>query len=163
MKKLIIFSLVSILCLLFIFNTNSFASGVAIYEYFKNGTDTELNIPDMASAVYLILKTFAVILAVCIITTIAISYMISSPQKRGMLKERLIYYFIGVIFLLGGVAFLNWYEGLAKKAGDVFANGTSYEQSQSNGVGVNSVGPNAGSGINAGPGNRPANVTNELR
>ena len=38
-----------------------------------------------------------------------------------MLKERFIYYFAGVIFLITGISFLNWYEGVAKDVAKTFS------------------------------------------
>ena len=130
MKKLIIFNLIFVLCLFFLFSSDSFASGIAIKDYFKNPTST-LEIENLSSEIYTILRTFGMILAVCIMVTMAISYMVSTPNKRAMLKEKFIYYIAGVIFLIAGMAFLGWYENLSKNVANGFA---STSTTESNGV-----------------------------
>lgn len=123
MKKVVKCLLLFTLCFLLLFNSTSFADSP--------------NIEKVTSTVYGLLFKFGVILAVCLTATLAISYMVATPNKKAMLKERLIYYFAGVIFLVGGLAFLNIYEDVSDDVGDtVYANGAptkikSYFQNQS--------------------------------
>lgn len=116
MKKKIIYSFLFVLCLLFIFSSTSLANGIK--TYFSSGGKSNVDMETVTSNVYTILYTFGIILAVCILVTIAISYMVATPNKKAQLKERLIYYFAGVIFLVGGLAFLRTYEKVAEKIGD---------------------------------------------
>ncbi len=124
MKKVVKCLLLFTLCFLLLFNSTAFANS-AIYEYFSGGGKDNLDIETVTSGVYSFLYTCGVILAVCILVTIAISYMVATPNKRAILKERLIYYFIGVIFLVGGLAFLRIYEKAAKDVGSIVYNGGS--------------------------------------
>lgn len=124
MKKLI-FNLSFIFCLLFIFTSDSFASGALIKDYFQNSNST-LQFEKASSQIYTILRTFGLVLAVCLIVTIAISYMVSTPNKRAILKERLVYYVSGVIFLVAGIGFLGWYEQFAKEVGDFSGSVSTY-------------------------------------
>lgn len=128
MKKVIDRLLLFILCYLLIFNSTAFAS--SIKDYFSGSGKNNLDMETVTSGVYGLLYTIGVILAVCILVTIAISYMTATPNKRAMLKERLIYYFAGVIFLVGGLAFLRIYEKAANDVGDV-VRGNSTHQAQS--------------------------------
>lgn len=110
MKKKVYFNFLFVLCLLFLFNSTSFADSP--------------NIEKLTSNVYNLLFRFGVILAVCLTATLAISFMVATPNKKAMLKERLIYYFAGVIFLVGGLAFLNMYEGVSDNVGNtVYSDG----------------------------------------
>lgn len=128
MKKKIIYSFLFVLCLLFIFSSTSLANGIK--TYFSSGGKSNVDMETVTSNVYTILYTFGIILAVCILVTIAISYMVATPNKKAQLKERLIYYFAGVIFLVGGLAFLRTYEKVANDVGDV-VRGKSTHQAQS--------------------------------
>lgn len=121
MKKVIDRLLLFILCYLLIFNSTAFAS--SIKDYFSGSGKNNLDMETVTSGVYGLLYTIGVILAVCILVTIAISYMTATPNKRAMLKERLIYYFAGVIFLVGGLAFLRIYEKVAKDVGNIVKSG----------------------------------------
>ena len=125
MKKLIVFNLIFILCLLFLFPCDSIASGALIKDYFQN-SDSTLQFEKASSEIYTILRTFGLILAVCIMVTIAISYMVATPNKRAILKERLVYYIAGVIFLVAGISFLGWYEQFAKEVGDFSGSASTY-------------------------------------
>lgn len=127
MKKKIIYSFLFVLCLLFIFNSTAFAS--SIYDYFSGSGKSNVDMETVTSNVYTILYTFGIILAVCILVTIAISYMVATPNKKAQLKERLIYYFAGVIFLVGGLAFLRTYEKVAKEIGNQVGGSSSGVQS----------------------------------
>lgn len=124
MKKVVKCLLLFNLCFLLLFNSTSFASST-IYSYFSGNGKDNLDMETVTSGVYGFLYTCGVILAVCILVTIAISYMVATPNKRAILKERLIYYFIGVIFLVGGLAFLRIYEKAAKDVGSIVYNGGS--------------------------------------
>ena len=104
MKKVVKCLLLFTLCSLLLFSSTAFADS--------------LNIEKVTSNVYGLLFKIGVILAVCLTATLAISYMVATPNKKAMLKERLIYYFAGVIFLVGGLAFLNIYEGVSDDIGD---------------------------------------------
>ncbi len=123
MKKVIDRLLLFVLCYLLIFNSTAFAS--SIKDYFSGSGKNNLDMETVTSGVYGLLYTIGVILAVCILVTIAISYMTATPNKRAMLKERLIYYFAGVIFLVGGLAFLRIYEKAANDVRDIVRNGGS--------------------------------------
>lgn len=125
MKKLVVLNIIFLLCLLFIFNSSSFASGMNIEQYFKSDSYDKLDFKTMGSNIYSALKIVGIIIAVCMITYMSICYMIATPQKRAQLKERLFLFIVGVVFLVAGVAFLDWYEGAAKDVADNFANGTS--------------------------------------
>ncbi len=127
MKKKIIYSFLFVLCLLFIFSSTSLANGIK--TYFSSGGKSNVDMETVTSNVYTILYTFGIILAVCILVTIAISYMVATPNKRAMLKERLIYYFAGVIFLVGGLAFLRTYEKVAKEISNQVGGSSSGVQS----------------------------------
>ena len=122
MKKKIISIFLFVLCLLLVFNSTAFASSI-IKDYFSGSGKNNLDMETVTSNVYSLLYTIGVILAVCILVTIAISYMTATPNKRAMLKERLIYYFAGVIFLVGGLAFLRIYEKVAKDVGNMVKSG----------------------------------------
>ncbi len=111
MKKRVYFNFLFVLCLLFLFNSTSFADSP--------------NIEKVTSTIYGLLFKFGVILAVCLTATLAISYMVATPNKKAMLKERLIYYFAGVTFLVGGLAFLNMYEGVSDNVGDTVYNSSA--------------------------------------
>lgn len=123
MKKVVKCLLLFTLCSLLLFSSTAFADS--------------LNIEKVTSNVYGLLFKIGVILAVCLTATLAISYMVATPNKKAMLKERLIYYFAGVIFLVGGLAFLNIYEGVSDDIGDtVYTDGApskikGYFQNQS--------------------------------
>lgn len=104
MKKVVKCLLLFTLCSLLLFSSTAFANS--------------LNIEKVTSNVYGLLFKIGVILAVCLTVTLAISYMVATPNKKAMLKERLIYYFAGVIFLVGGLAFLNIYEGVSDDIGN---------------------------------------------
>lgn len=104
MKKVVKCLLLFTLCFLLLFSSTSFADSP--------------NIEKVTSTVYGLLFKFGVILAVCLTATLAISYMVATPNKKAMLKERLIYYFAGVAFLVGGLAFLNIYESVSDDVGD---------------------------------------------
>ena len=73
MKKTIGFNLVFALCLLLLCTSTSYASGATIKNYFLNSNST-LNIEDLSSGIYSILKAFGVFLAVCIMITMAIQW-----------------------------------------------------------------------------------------
>lgn len=122
MKKVVKCLLLFTLCSLLLFSSTSFASST-IYEYFSGSGKDNLDMETVTSGVYGFLYTCGVILAVCILVTIAISYIVATPNKRAILKERLIYYFIGVIFLVGGLAFLRIYEKAAKDVSGIVYNG----------------------------------------
>lgn len=124
MKKLIIFNLFFILCLFFIFSSDSLAAGLEIKNYFMN-PNTTLEFETLSSSLYTILRTIGMILAVCLLMVLAISYMLATPQKRAELKGRLPYYVAGIVFLVAGVGILGWYEGIAKEVGDTIKNGAS--------------------------------------
>ena len=117
MKKLFAFVVIFLVCLLFIFNSYSFASGINIRNYFiansNNISQNILDIKETSANVYSVLKIVGIIIALCMMLYMAISYMIATPNKRAQLKERLFIFLIGVIFLMAGVAFLDWYEGMA--------------------------------------------------
>ena len=125
MKKVIERLLLFMLCYLLIFNSTAFASDIK--EYFSNSGKSTIDMEAVTSGAYSLLYTIGAMLAVCILVTIAISYMVATPNKRALLKERLIYYFAGVIFLVGGLAFLRIYEKAANDVGDIVrsANGGS--------------------------------------
>lgn len=105
MKRKSYFYFLFVLCLLFIFSSTSYAK--------------TLDIDNLTSNIYGMLFNLGVILAVCLTAVISISYMVSNPNKKAVLKERLIYYFIGVIFLVGGLAFLRFYAEASSNVGDV--------------------------------------------
>ena len=129
MKKTIIWCLVFVLCLLFVLPSDSYASGQAVKDYFTRGPSSaslDRSIDTVSSGIYVVLKLSGIILAVCLLVTIAISYMIATPGKRAKLKEQLIYYFVGVIFLLAGTAFLSWYEDVAHNVADSFAGSSAH-------------------------------------
>lgn len=117
MKKIIERLLLFILCYLLVFNSTAFADSIRIY--FSGNGKKKVDIQTITSGIYSLLYTVGAILAVCILVTIAISYMTATPNKKALLKERLIYYFAGVIFLVGGLAFLRIYEKAAKDVGNI--------------------------------------------
>ena len=135
MKKVITLGLAIILCLLLVLPSTSYASGFAIKQYFESA-GSQPTFETISSQIYVVLRTFGLILAVCILVTIAISYMVATPNKRAILKERLVYYVAGVVFLLAGVGFLGWYEKVANDIastvsdGNVGAHAMSYEDTK---------------------------------
>lgn len=169
MKKLFVINLIFTLCLLFIFNTPSFASNnvhdasLAIKNYFTADVSSQksLDIEGMTGGIYSLLKTIGMILALCIITTISISYMVGNPKKRAELKERLIYYVIGVVLLTSGVIFLDLYANLAEDVKDeIYQPGSSgYENPETGNLG----GTNITNPANLGGKNLNSNVTVDIR
>lgn len=125
MKKVITLGLAIILCLLLVLPSNSYATGTAIKDYFEHPNST-LKFENVSSQIYVVLRTFGLVLAICILVTISISYMLATPNKRAVLKERLVYYVAGVVFLIGGIGFLGAYEKIAKEIGDGASGGGHY-------------------------------------
>lgn len=123
MKKRFVLIILFLLCLLFIFNSDSFASGENIKNYFSKASYEPLNIKTLSGNLYSVIKLVGMIIAVCMVTYMAIAYMLATPQKRAQLKERLVFLTIGVMFLVAGVAFLDWYEGFAKDVGYTIEHG----------------------------------------
>lgn len=114
MKKFISLSIIFLLCLLFIFNSTSLASGSNIQSYFSRTSYKDIDIKSMSANIYSVIKLVGMIIAICMITYMSIEYMLATPQKKAMLKERLVFIIIGVIFLVAGVTFLDWYAEVAK-------------------------------------------------
>ncbi len=124
MMRVFALGLAIILCLLFVLPSTSYASGFAIKQYFKSA-GSQPTFETISSQIYVVLRTFGLILAVCILVTIAISYMIATPNKRAILKERLIYYVAGVVFLIGGIGFLGTYQRIAEEIKSEFGGSAS--------------------------------------
>ena len=117
MKKLVIYSLVFILCLLLIFNSTSFA-GSMIYDYFADPQiHSAVSFEDTSSTIYTILRSVAIVVASCMAVYISISYMLATPNKRAELKGKLGYYIAGVIFLAGLAVFLDLFVNFGESFG----------------------------------------------
>lgn len=151
MKKRIIFNLFFIICLFFIFSSSSLAAGLEIKQYFKDANST-LEFEKLSSNIYSLLRTIGLILAVCIMMTMAISYMIATPSKRAELKGRLVYYIAGVVFLIAGVGLLGWYAEVAEYTANV---ATGKMPAQSLGGGNSFGGPSIGGG-------KPSNIVIQI-
>lgn len=128
MKRVITLGLAIILCLLLVLPSNSYATGTAIKSYFEHPNST-LKFENISSQIYVALRTFGLVLAICILVTISISYMVATPNKRAVLKERLVYYVAGVVFLIGGIGFLGTYEKFAKEISNQVGGSSSGIQS----------------------------------
>lgn len=114
MKKRIVFCLIFSLCLLFIFSSSCFAS--SIKGYFMSGSSSHgLEINQVTSNIYSLLRTVGFIVGACVITWMAIAYMTATGNKKALLKERMIYFIIGVIILVGCIGILTLFEKTAKK------------------------------------------------
>ena len=120
MKRLIIYSLIFILCLLFIFNSNSFATSIKNYFLASNSVsnDNITKLDVLSSNIYVLLKAVGIVIASCLSVFFAISYMIATPAKKSELKGRVIYYIAGIILLFGLGAFFTLFEYLASNLKD---------------------------------------------
>ena len=69
----------------------------------------------IGSGVYGLLKTIAIIVAVCMVAYMAIQWFLATPSKKAELKGRMWSMLIGVILLVGGVAILNMLESIVNE------------------------------------------------
>ena len=72
-------------------------------------------IQNVGNSIYAILRTVAIIVAVCMMAYMAINWLLATPAKKAELKGRMIYMAIGVVLLVGGVAILNFLESAVVK------------------------------------------------
>lgn len=68
------------------------------------------DIGTLGQGVYGILRTIGLIVAVCMIVYMGIQWLLATPSKKAELKGRMWSMAIGVILLVGGVAFLGILE-----------------------------------------------------
>ncbi len=109
MKKLIkVLSLVLVLAMVLV-PVASFAS-FDIAEGDLGGLNEKAE--TIGSGVYGLLRTIAIIVAVCMVAYMAIQWFLATPSKKAELKGRMWSMLIGVILLIGGVAILNVLEGI---------------------------------------------------
>lgn len=66
----------------------------------------------IGSGVYGLLRTIAIIVAVCMVAYMAIQWFLATPSKKAELKGRMWSMLIGVVLLIGGVAILNMLENV---------------------------------------------------
>ena len=104
MKKLIkVLSLVLVLVMV-LAPVTSFAS-FTIDEGDLGGLNEKASF--IGSGVYGLLKTIAIIVAVCMVAYMAIQWFLATPSKKAELKGRMWSMAIGVVLLLGGVGLLG--------------------------------------------------------
>lgn len=112
MKKLIkVLSLVLVLAMVLV-PVASFAS-FDITEGDLGGLNEKAE--TIGSGVYGLLRTIAIIVAVCMVAYMAIQWFLATPSKKAELKGRMWSMLIGVILLIGGVAILNVLEGIVNE------------------------------------------------
>ncbi len=69
---------------------------------------TDIN--TVGNGIYAVLRTIAIIVAVCMVAYMAIQWFLATPAKKAELKGRMWSMAIGVILLIGGVWILNTLE-----------------------------------------------------
>lgn len=67
-------------------------------------------IQKVGNGIYGVLRTIAIIVAVCMIAYMAIQWFLATPSKKAELKGRMWSMAIGVVLLIGGVWVLNTLE-----------------------------------------------------
>lgn len=75
-------------------------------------------IQKVGNGVYSVLRTIAIIVAVCMVAYMAIQWFLATPAKKAELKGRMWSMAIGVILLIGGVWILNTLEAAVKNFTD---------------------------------------------
>lgn len=110
MKKLIkVLSLVLVLALVLVPVASLAESSFDIVQ-----PDDNLNLTDpiqsVGNGVYAVLRTIAIIVAVCMVAYMAIQWFLATPSKKAELKGRMWSMAIGVVLLIGGVWVLNTLE-----------------------------------------------------
>ncbi len=108
MKKLIkVLSLVLVLAMILV-PVASFASFNQVSP--DDTLHLEEPIQNIGNGVYAILRTIAIIVAVCMVAYMAIQWFLATPAKKAELKGRMWSMAIGVVLLIGGVWILNTIE-----------------------------------------------------
>lgn len=112
MKKLIkVLSLVLVMVMI-IAPVASFAS-FTVDERDLGGLKDIAN--TIGSGIYGLLRTIAIIVAVCMVCYMAIQWFLATPSKKAELKGRMWSMLIGVVLLIGGVAILNALESVVNE------------------------------------------------
>lgn len=112
MKKLIkVLSLVLVMVMI-IAPITSFAS-FDVAEGDLGGLNEKAN--TIGSGIYGLLRTIAIIVAVCMVAYMAIQWFLATPSKKAELKGRMWSMLIGVVLLIGGVAILNALESIVEE------------------------------------------------
>lgn len=105
-------NLMKVLCLVLVLVM--VVAPVASFATFSNISEGDLGIntqvQEVGNGVYGLLRTIAVIVAVCMIVYMAIQWFIAAPAKKAELKGRMWSMAIGVVLLCGGIAILNILE-----------------------------------------------------
>lgn len=112
MKKLIkVLSLVLVLIMVLVPVVS-----LASFDEVKDSDTLNLKTPiqSVGNGVYSILRTIAIIVAVCMVAYMAIQWFLATPAKKAELKGRMWSMAIGVILLIGGVWILNTLEDAVK-------------------------------------------------
>ena len=108
MKKLIkVLSLVLVLAMVLVPVVS-----LASFDVVQDSDTLNLKEPiqDVGNGVYAILRTIAIIVAVCMVAYMAIQWFLATPAKKAELKGRMWSMAIGVVLLIGGVWILNTIE-----------------------------------------------------
>ena len=116
MKKLIkVLSLVLVLIMVLV-PVVSLASFDAVQD--SDTLELKSPIQKVGNGVYSVLRTIAIIVAVCMVAYMAIQWFLATPAKKAELKGRMWSMAIGVILLIGGVWILNTLEAAVKNFTD---------------------------------------------
>lgn len=79
-------------------------------------SDVTTGLNTLGGTVVKVIQTVGYIVAVIMVLTFAIKWMVATPQKKQELKDRMVNLAIGLVLLVGGVTILGWITSFAGSA-----------------------------------------------
>lgn len=111
MKRLII--VVLLISVFLSVSPSESLAGDAIKNYFTQ-QHSMVDFNTVSGKIYATIKAVGIAVATIVMLLMAISYMTANGSKKAALKEKFVYYVIGVIILLSAVTLLGVYEKFAR-------------------------------------------------
>lgn len=118
MKKMVKVSLILILILSFIFavfqtisnaedSSYSDMMGKLITEDYKDTTGTDQKVGELTDSILISLRVVGVCVAIVMLLTIAMKYMMAAPGDKADIKKSAVQYIVGAVVLFGAVGILT--------------------------------------------------------
>lgn len=86
---------------------------------FSDTTDASSAATNMLRTITVIVKVVGVAVAIVMLLTLGMKYMISAPEEKGEIKKHAVVYIIGAVVLFGAVGLLNIIEMFTKSINSV--------------------------------------------
>lgn len=100
-NKKVIVSIISIICIIVIFSTFSYALDTEKYADIYNGNGETDSINEVSGYALGLVQVIGMSVAVIGIIILGIKYMLSSPDEKATIKDKAVIYIIGAVIIFG--------------------------------------------------------------